>query len=149
MSRQIFDPIEKTYDGRKLRVTDLEINTRVTLPKGLPEDQEAHIEIRRSKYMEISRKYISSNCSKKGEQRSNLSKDELKGLISLKKRIKEGNLIIMNTDKSNKFGLTDIETYRAMGRVHTSKDRKISRKELIKREKILNSNSTEQDVQPW
>ena len=139
MTRQIFDPIDKIYDGRKLRVTDLEINTRVTLPKGLPEDQEAHIEIRRSKYLEVCRKYITNNCNQKGEQRSNLSKEELRGLISLKKRIKEGNLIIMNTDKSNKFGLTDIDTYRAMGRVHTSKDKKITRRELIEREKTLNS----------
>ena len=45
----------------------------------------------------------------------------------------------MNTNKSNKFGLTDIETYRAMGKVHTSRDKKITRKELIEREKILNS----------
>ena len=34
--RQVFNPIEKTYDARKMRVTDLEINSRVTLPKGLP-----------------------------------------------------------------------------------------------------------------
>ena len=39
----------------------------------------------------------------------------------------------MSTDKSNKFALTDIENYRAMGDVHTRKDRKISRRELIER----------------
>jgi hypothetical protein len=47
----------------------------------------------------------------------------------------------MCTDKSNKFALTDIETYRAMGAVHTSKDKKISRKEMIEREKELNSHA--------
>ena len=82
-SRQAFDPIEKSYDARNIRVTDLEINTRVTLPKGLPEDQEAWIEIRRSKYAQVCRDYIDKNCSEKGEQRSNLTKDELVGLISL------------------------------------------------------------------
>jgi hypothetical protein len=86
-TRQLFDPIDKTYDGRKLRVTDLEINTRVTLPKGLSEEQEAYIEIRRSKYLEVGRKYIGENCNSRGEQRPNLSKNELRGLISLKKRI--------------------------------------------------------------
>ena len=67
-TRQIFDPIEKTYDGRKLRVTNLEINTRVTLPKGLPEDQEAWLEIRRSKYTQVCKKYISNNCRMKEDQ---------------------------------------------------------------------------------
>ena len=70
-----------------MRVTDLEINTRVTLPKGLSEDQEAYIEIRRAKYLEVARKYIGKNCTEKGEQRSNLTKDELKGLISIKRRM--------------------------------------------------------------
>ena len=121
-SRQAFDPVERQYDARNIRVTDLEINTRVTLPKGLPEDQEAWLEIRRSKYAQVCRDYIRKNCSEKGEQRSNLTKDELVGLISLKKKIKEGSLVIMSTDKSNKFALTDIDTYRAMGEVHTRKD---------------------------
>ena len=75
------------------------------------------------------------------QQKQNLTKDELKGLIRLKKRIKEGDVIVMCTDKSNKFALTDIETYRAMGAVHTSKDKKISRKEMIEREKELNSHA--------
>ena len=45
-SKQAFDPIEKTYDARNIRVTDLEI-------KGLPEDQEAWLEIRRPKYAQV------------------------------------------------------------------------------------------------
>ena len=47
----------------------------------------------------------------------------------------------MNTDKSNKFALTDILNYKAMGEVHTKKDKKIRRRELIEREKVLNSHA--------
>ena len=59
--------LTQTFDARNIRVSDLEINTRVILPKG--------------------RDYININCSEKGEQRSNLTRDELVGLISLKKRL--------------------------------------------------------------
>ena len=87
------------------------------LPKGLPSNHEAWIEVRRDKYAHVCKEYIGQNCSKKGEQNQNLTKDELKGLIRLKKRIKEGDVIVMCTDKSNKFTITDRETYKAMGAV--------------------------------
>ena len=141
-TRRVFNPMDKSYDARKLRVTDLEINTRVTLPKGLPSNHEAWIEVRREKYAQVCTEYIGKNCSNKGEQKQNLTKDELKGLIKLKKRIKEGDVLVMCTDKSNKFAITDRETYKAMGAVHTARDRKIGRREMIEREKVLNSHAS-------
>ena len=65
----------------------MQINTRVTLPKGLPSNHEAWIEVIRSKYDQVCRKYIEKNCDEKGEQKQNLTKEEMRGLISLKKRI--------------------------------------------------------------
>ena len=130
-TRQVYNPMDKSYDARKLRVTDMQINTRVTLPKGLPLHHEAWVEVRRSKYEQVCTDYIKKNFNEKGEQKSNLTKSEMKGLISLKKRIREGSIVVLSTDKSNKFALTDMETYRAMGAVHTAKDRKISRREMI------------------
>jgi hypothetical protein len=141
-TRRVFNPMDKSYDARKLRLTDLEINTRVTLPKGLPSNHEAWIEVRREKYAQVCTEYIGKNCSNKGEQEQNLTKDELKGLIKLKKRIKEGDVLVMCTDKSNKFAITDRETYKAMGAVHTARDRKIGRREMIEREKVLNSHAS-------
>ena len=48
---------------------------------------------------------------------------------------------MMCTDKSNKFTITDRETYKAMGAVHTARDRKIGRREMIEREKVINSHA--------
>ena len=45
--RQIFDPVEKVFDDRKRRVTDLKECSRITLPKPMKEIDEALIEIRR------------------------------------------------------------------------------------------------------
>mgnify|MGYP001295681886 FL=1 len=48
---------------------------------------------------------------------------------------------MLETDKSNRFCVTDINTYRQMGEVHTKKDKKISREDMIKNEKTLNSDA--------
>ena len=58
----------------------------------LPESQEAWLEVRRSKYEQVCKKYIEEKCKENGEQKTNLIRDELKGLISLKKIIKEGSI---------------------------------------------------------
>ena len=87
--RQIFDPVERKYDERKKRVTDLRECSRITLPKPLPPTEEAKIEIRREIHKNIYEKYREENCSKKGEQRSNLTKEEQEGLKSLEKKVKE------------------------------------------------------------
>ena len=49
--RQVFDPESKTFDASKRRVTDLDENTRVVLPKPANPTQEASIEIRRYIYI--------------------------------------------------------------------------------------------------
>ena len=43
-TRQVFNPVEKIYDERRRRVTDLRECSRVTLPKPLPATEEAKIE---------------------------------------------------------------------------------------------------------
>ena len=48
---------------------------------------------------------------------------------------------MLETDKSNRFCVTDINTYRRMGEVHTRKDKKISKEDMIKNEKTLNSHA--------
>ena len=66
---------------------------------------------------------------------TNITKEELTGLNSLQKRIADVSLVILTTDKSSKFAITDLETYKAMGEEHTKNDRKLGRKEKIEREK--------------
>jgi hypothetical protein len=52
-TRQTFDPETRTYDDRKRRVTDLKECSRVTLPRPLPERQEAFLEVRRAVHTRI------------------------------------------------------------------------------------------------
>ena len=140
-ARQVFDPVDKTYDARKRRVTDLQECTRITLPKPLSTQEEVNLEMRRTTQHEIFRKFINKNTDKNGAMRSNLTEDEKSGLKSLQKRINNRELIILKTDKSSKFAVTSEQEYLKMGQEHTSKDREITRQELIEIEENLNGHN--------
>ena len=73
--------------------------------------------------------------------KSNLTEDERSGLKSLQKRISNRELIIMKTDKSTKFAVTTEQEYLKMGQEHTSKDREITRQEIIEIEEKLNGHN--------
>ena len=139
--RMIYDPCEKVFDGRKRRVTDLKECTRVTLPKPLSAEEESKIEVRKRTQKEIFEKFRKNNTNSKGEQKSNLTQSEQKGLRSLRKRIKEGSIVIMKTDKSGRFVVTTPEKYIEIGKEHTDKDKEISWDEVRKLEKNIHAHS--------
>ena len=138
-SRQTYDPVEGIYDGRKQRVTDLKECSKVHLPKPLPPQYEAALEMRRNAQNKIYNKYVGENCNAKGEQRSNLTKSEKAGIKKLGKRRKNLELVIMDTDKSGRFVVASMEEYKRMGEDHTGKDSKILATEIDLIEKQLNS----------
>ena len=140
-SRQVFDPHKKTYDARRRRVTDLQECSRVTLPKPLSEEEEAKIELRRKSQMEIFQEYIKNNADKNGEQTTNLTEAENKGLRSLQKRIAKRELIVLKIDKSSKLAVTTEDEYMKMGLEHTKNDKEITRAEIIENEELLNGHN--------
>ena len=141
-SRQVFDPEGKSYDNRKKRVTDLAENSRVCLPKPLPAIEEASIEMRRENIKRVFREIKTKICNGKGQQKSNLTGEEEEGIKSLRKRIDEEDLIIMKTDKSGKFAVTNREKYERLGEAHTGKDRKIGDDEAREKERVINGHTS-------
>ena len=139
-TRQTFDPIKQELDMRKRRATDMNDCVRVTLPKPLKVQEEAKIELRRELHVKIFLDYIRDK-TKDGEQMSNLSDSEMRGLKSLLKRIKNQELLILKTDKSGQFCVVSWSDYLEMGKVHTDKDMQVSRAEIIEIEKILNGHA--------
>ena len=125
-SRLVFDEQGKTLDLSKKRVTDLKQNSHVHLPPPLNPVAEAGIAVRKAKFMEEHRRYARENCDKKNNQRLNLSFTQRKGLASLKKRIKEEELVVLQTDKTGKLVACSRDIYLKMGQEHTAKDREIS-----------------------
>ena len=133
-NEMVYDPEKKEYDARKMRVTNLTENTRITLPKPLKPIHEAEIEIRRKEYLKVFKKYVKEETVK-GKQESNMTEKEEKGLKSIRKRVDKGEIVILKTDKSSKIAAMKTDEYLKMGRGTRTKDRKIGRREIKEREK--------------
>ncbi|MCP3678952.1 MAG: hypothetical protein GY782_01110, partial [Gammaproteobacteria bacterium] len=129
-TRMIYDDATGTLDLAKRRVTDLPQNSKVFLPPPLPATTEAGLAVKKQKLMSTLDQFMEKNCDSKGKQRaSSLNASQKQGLASLKRRSKEGELFILETDKTNKFAAVDQDTYLKMGGKHTDKDLVISPQE--------------------
>ena len=140
-TRQVFDPIERTYDERRRRVTDLAECSRVTLPRPLSVIREAEIENRRSLHDKIYQEYRAEKCNDKGEQENNLTWEEKKGLKSLMQRVSKVEILVMKTDKSGKMSVTTRDKYLEMGKEHVGDDEEIGRVKIVETDKVLNEHS--------
>ena len=114
-------------------------NTHVYLPGALGMEAEAGLEVLRQEWRACYREFTKEKCNKKKEQECNLTKEEKEGLASLRKRIKEGEIIVVPTDKSGRFSIMDLETYTQAGLKHASKDEVISLDQVRDNQHELNS----------
>ena len=126
--------------GRK-RATDVKGNTMVVLPGRRKNFQEeANLEMLRAELKGCFKKYLRENCNDKGEQESNLLKGEQQGLKTLKKKVKEGGIIVLPTDKSGRFAVMSLENYVKAGNKHTDKDEEVGPEIVKKTQTELNGN---------
>ena len=124
--RIVYDRGGHTWSYSKKRVSDLKGNSHVILPgKSKNFDQEANLEMLRTEMMACYREYWGKNCDERGRQKSNLTKEEERGLKSLKKRVKEGEIAVMQTDKSGRFAVIGVGEYLRAGGKHTAKDEEV------------------------
>ena len=105
----IYDPETLTYNDHNRRVTDLQECTRVTMPKPLPVQEEAKIELRRELHERIYEEYRKEFCTDRGDQKTNLREDEIRGIKKLRTRVQEGKSVVMKTDKSGKMCISTKE----------------------------------------
>ena len=118
MTRQAYDAERKILNFTGTRATDSITNTHVYLPKAAPIKKETMIHMKMDRIMEVSREYVKNN-----KQGSTLTKDEKDGLKSLNKRVKDNEIVIVETDKSGKFSVMNQDTYLEAGDVHVKEDR--------------------------
>ena len=137
-SRMAYNSEEDTWDARVLRVTDYKHNSRVIFPKAQPSSQENNLEVMHAELLHHHREWVKANCNCRGEQKPNLSTKEQAGLKSIKKRIAEGNLVILPTDKSGRFGVMSMETYIKAGMVHVGDDEEVGIEERKSNQRKLN-----------
>ena len=70
-----------------------------------------------------------------------MTNKERKGLRKLRKKIQKGEIVILKSDKSGRLVAMKKKDYLMMGTKQNGKDRKISRKELLKIEEALNDHT--------
>ena len=140
-TRQIFNPEDKIFDGRKRRVTDLKECSRVFLPRPLDAQEESKLEARKQAQTEIYEKYRKEFTNKNNKQESNLTSIEQEGLKILEKRTRNNEIIVMKTDKSGRFVVTNEQEYVKMGQEHTNKDIEITIREVHEMEKVCNDHT--------
>lgn len=90
--------------------------------------------------MEVARETAKELVDEKDD--STLTKAETRGLKSLQKRIKEGDIVVMETDKSGRFSVISLEEYLEADDIHVRDDIEITEKELGDIERRLNAASS-------
>ena len=138
-TKTVYNEPAGTMDFTKQTVTGLPTCRRIFVP-GPASD---HVEITLAHIKQgidlITDKYIKDNCDSKGNQKaSNLSKDEVAGLKSLKKRVADNEILIVPTDKTGKITVTTPERYIASMQPHVANDVIITWKEKESIERRLN-----------
>ena len=105
-------------------------------------DIEAKLEMVRQELKGTFSRYVNEFCGPRGLQKSNLTRTELKGLRSLRKRMKEGELVIMPTDKTGQFAIMSRDTYLTCGQKHTNGDPKVGWEDLKGAQSELNGHTS-------
>ena len=114
-------------------------NSKVSLPKPCDQFVESSLEMIRKNIMKtFINNYKKMACNEKGEQPSNLSRNEQRGLRKLQKRIANHEIIILKTDKSGKLTVIDRDEYLKMGILKCKEDREVYREEHKAIEKRIN-----------
>ena len=73
--------------------------------------------------------YKEKECNEKGEQNTNLKRNEQKGIRKLKKRNMNHEILVLRTDKSGKLTVIDRGEYLKMGLENCKKGKEINRDE--------------------
>ena len=99
---------------------------------------EAKLEMARQELRGTMARYMREKCGKKGRQKSNLTLGEMRGLKSLKDRIKNGELVVLKTDKTGLFAVMTRDTYTECGLHHTRGDTKVGWEDIKKSQNEVN-----------
>ena len=125
--RENFNPETKSQNYKKLRATDVKNNQRVYLPDPRPVKEEADLRYRGSVIDKVVKEYTKNN-----KKTCNLTPSEQRGIKSLQKRSKTGELIVYPTDKSMKNAITTKESYKRQGDAHVAGDKVVTWEEVEK-----------------
>ena len=140
--KTVYDEAGGVIDFAKQRVPDIPTCRRITVLEPRGETEEIVFANIKSRFSTATDQYMRDNCDNKGNIiNQNLSKSQLDGLRSLKKRVSEEDIIITLTDKSGKLSLNTKDNYNASMEKHHRDDEKITLAEKNSIENTLNGHT--------
>ena len=139
IEKNIQDPDTGKIDMTKLRVSQLKTKRDVIVPEDCSQEEERRIASLKEEVMQIMREYISERCDDKGKPKdSSFPKEVERGIKDLGKLCKEEDLVVFQTDKSNKLSVNTRENYLKKMDKHTEGNLVITNQQLHLKERLLN-----------
>ena len=97
---------------QNLKATDLKNNKRIKIPEFDDDAEEIRSNTVKTELKEVFMKYMEEHCDEKGNLLDgNLTTEQVKAIKDLKMKMKNENLVCVETDKTGKFALDTKENY--------------------------------------
>ena len=141
-AKTVYDEANATVMFSKARVTDFPSCRRITVPEPEDEDSEVVFAAMKEEIVGVTKSVMAEICDEKGNiLKQNISKVEMKALRNLKKRVNEGEILIVPTDKSGRLSVTTKESYVQAMQPHVTNDIVIDLEERADIERKLNGHT--------
>ena len=135
--KETFNIDEKKFDFREARSTELPFNSRTHIPGPLQREEEIRLQNLRLELTKIVEEYVETE----DVALSDLSDEQRKGLAELKKRGKNNEIVVFQTDKSGKLAVDTPENYKETAIPHIERDEIVTEVEYNATEKLINAHS--------
>ena len=99
--------------------------------------REAEAKVKGEQFQSAFKQFKHSNCTEKGDQPSNLTICQQQGLKKISKRIKDRELVELQTDKTDKLVAVSLEKYLEMGKVHTAGDEIVTWDDCVATQRLI------------
>ena len=135
--KETFNIEEKKFDFREARSTELPFNTRSYIPGPVQRDDEVRLQSLRVELTKVVQEYANT----KDVALSNLNEEQKKGLVEVKKRRENNEIVIFQTDKSGKLVVDSPNNYLETATPHMEGDEVVTADDYEATEKLINAHS--------
>ena len=130
-----FNEVARTFDATRIRNRDVPFRKRVTIPECADPATEAKLTLCRERLNKVLEEYK----EKQTKPESNLTKQQKQGLKKLKRRVKNGEIVCFQTDKSGSISVDTPDNYVDSMQPHLEGTIPSTEEEYTKTEKLINA----------
>ena len=130
-----FNEVARTFDATRIRNRDVPFRKRVTIPECADPATEAKLTLCRERLNKVLEEYK----EKQTKPESNLTKQQKQGLKKLKGRVKNGEIVCFQTDKSGSISVDTPDNYVDSMQPHLEGTIPSTEEEYTKTEKLINA----------